>query len=256
MDDPMEIDHYGHPSPLDLNEGYQFGSSHARERRQDFPNSANQENGAHLHRAAERDTCYATGFANREVRIKRLPHRPRRRSLARYTRKPPDRYVPYYQHVRGDYYTPGPRANADDVLAEQMADLEVRNDDRGDRGDRGDRRDRGRNRGNNNNNRKRRRDGEFQRCHHAMVPAKLTRSADEDDDLDRRGPPQRRRQDDGPPRRRFEEAPLAKLRRMLLNIAGSAKLPVDEATEIAQGLGENMDDEYLKNEFFDILVQL
>ena len=43
---------------------------------------------------------------------------------------------------------------------------------------------------------------------------------------------------------------------MLLHIASSTKLPQDEATEIAEGLGENFDDEYLKTEFFGIMVQL
>jgi len=43
---------------------------------------------------------------------------------------------------------------------------------------------------------------------------------------------------------------------MLLNIASSAKLPQDEATEIAKELGKNFDDEALRNQIFDIIVQL
>ncbi|KAJ4335907.1 Nuclear cap-binding protein subunit 1 [Didymella glomerata] len=71
---------------------------------------------------------------------------------------------------------------------------------------------------------------------------------------DRRGP-QRRRRDD-PPRRRYEEPPFPKLRRLLLNIASSTKLPQDEAVEIATYLGEHFDDERLRSDFFDLLVQL
>ncbi|KAF2653733.1 cap binding protein [Lophiostoma macrostomum CBS 122681] len=114
-----------------------------------------------------------------------------------------------------------------------MADLAVGHDDREDRRDRG---------GRNNN-----RGGGRKRRH------------EEDDDyqFDRRGPPaQRRRRDEGPPRQRFEEAPLAKLRRMLLHIASSLKLPQIEAVEIAEGLGENLDDDNLKTEFFGIMIQL
>jgi nuclear cap-binding protein subunit 1 len=72
---------------------------------------------------------------------------------------------------------------------------------------------------------------------------------------DRRGP-QRRRNDDGPPRRRYEEPPFPKLRRLLLNIASSTKLPQDEAIEIAKFFGEHFDDERLRSDFFDVLVQL
>ncbi|KAL6702702.1 Nuclear cap-binding protein subunit 1 [Coniothyrium glycines] len=71
---------------------------------------------------------------------------------------------------------------------------------------------------------------------------------------DRRGI-QRRRQDDGP-RRRYEEPPFPKLRRLLLNIASSTKLPQDEAIEIAKYLGEHFDDERLRSDFFDVFVQL
>jgi hypothetical protein len=72
---------------------------------------------------------------------------------------------------------------------------------------------------------------------------------------DRGRGPQRRRNDDGP-RRRYEEPSFPKLRRLLLNIASSTKLPQDEAVEIAKLLGENMDDERLVSDFFDIFVQL
>jgi nuclear cap-binding protein subunit 1 len=72
---------------------------------------------------------------------------------------------------------------------------------------------------------------------------------------DRRGP-QRRRNDDGPRRGRYEEPPFPKLRRLLLNIASSTKLPQDEAIEIAKFFGEHFDDERLRSDFFDVLVQL
>ncbi|KAL1608825.1 Nuclear cap-binding protein subunit 1 [Nothophoma quercina] len=71
---------------------------------------------------------------------------------------------------------------------------------------------------------------------------------------DRRGP-QRRRRDD-PPRRRYEEPPFPKLRRLLLNIASSTKLPQDEAVEIATYFGEHYDDERLRSDVFDLFVQL
>jgi nuclear cap-binding protein subunit 1 len=73
---------------------------------------------------------------------------------------------------------------------------------------------------------------------------------------DRGRGPQRRRNDDGPPRRRYEEPPFPKLRRLLLNIASSTKLPQDEAVEIAKYFGEHFDDERLRSDFFDVWVQL
>ena len=86
----------------------------------------------------------------------------------------------------------------------------------------------------------------------------LQRPADDNDNHyrgdDRRGP-QRRRNDDGP-RRRYEEPPFPKLRRLLLNIASSTKLPQDEAIEIAKFFGEHFDDERLRSDFFDVFVQL
>ncbi|KAG9196075.1 hypothetical protein G6011_01196 [Alternaria panax] len=123
------------------------------------------------------------------------------------------------------------------VLVSTMADAdfkEEREDRREDRRD--DRRDRGNYRGNN----KRRRDDDSDTHYRGD---------------DRRGP-QRRRQDDGPPRRRYEEPPFPKLRRLLLNIASSTKLPQDEAIEIAKFFGEHFDDERLRSDFFDVLVQL
>ncbi|KAH7122575.1 cap binding protein [Dendryphion nanum] len=66
---------------------------------------------------------------------------------------------------------------------------------------------------------------------------------------------QRPRHDHGPSRR-YEEPPFSKLRRLILNIAGSTNLPQDEAIEIAKVLGANFDDERLRNDFFDIVVQL
>jgi nuclear cap-binding protein subunit 1 len=50
--------------------------------------------------------------------------------------------------------------------------------------------------------------------------------------------------------------PFPKLRRLLLNIASSTKLPQDEAIEIAKYFGENFDDERLRSDFFDVFVQL
>lgn len=94
---------------------------------------------------------------------------------------------------------------------------------------------------------------------------RINHDADEDDNHydhnernDRRGP-QRRRRDEGPPgppRRRFEEPPLAKLRRLILNIASSTKLPEDEAIDIVEYLRDQYDDEDTRSGFFDILVQL
>ncbi|KAF2866478.1 MIF4G like-domain-containing protein [Massariosphaeria phaeospora] len=107
-----------------------------------------------------------------------------------------------------------------------MADVDLKPDGRDDRRGRGGR-----------NNRKRRRD-------------------DEDDQADRRGSQRRRRADDEAPRRTYEEPPFAKLRRLLLNIASSTKLPQDEAIEIAKCFADNYDDEDLRNDFFDIFVQL
>jgi nuclear cap-binding protein subunit 1 len=87
--------------------------------------------------------------------------------------------------------------------------------------------------------------------------AKLTLADDNDNYARDRGRgPQRRRNDDAPPRRRYEEPPFPKLRRLLLNIASSTKLPQDEAIEIAKYFGENFDDERLRSDFFDVFVQL
>ncbi|KAK7190190.1 hypothetical protein PSPO01_03911 [Paraphaeosphaeria sporulosa] len=72
---------------------------------------------------------------------------------------------------------------------------------------------------------------------------------------DRRGP-QRRRYDDAPPRRRYEEPAHAKLRRTILNIASSTKLPQDEAIEIAEYLRDHFDEEDARGEFYDTLLQL
>ncbi|KAF2114969.1 cap binding protein [Lophiotrema nucula] len=118
-----------------------------------------------------------------------------------------------------------------------MADLDIKPEDRGD-----DRRDRGRNRGSNNNRKRRFED------------------ADNHYDDSRAPPAQRRRHDrdrDEPHHRRpFREPALPKIRRELLNIASSTKLPQDEATDIARLLGDNYDDEELRNEFFAIFLQL
>ncbi|KAF2012681.1 hypothetical protein BU24DRAFT_435091 [Aaosphaeria arxii CBS 175.79] len=87
------------------------------------------------------------------------------------------------------------------------------------------------------------------------------RARDDEDDYHydpRRRPPQRQRGGDDQPasRRRYEEVPFAKLRRMTLNIAGSAQLPQDEAIELAKVFAENYDDERLRNDYFDIIIQL
>ncbi|ORX97967.1 MIF4G like-domain-containing protein [Clohesyomyces aquaticus] len=73
----------------------------------------------------------------------------------------------------------------------------------------------------------------------------------------------RRHDDDGEPerhghqqKRRREESTSSKIRRMMLNIAASDKLPQDEAQDIARLLGESLDDEAAMTEFFDTLVQL
>jgi nuclear cap-binding protein subunit 1 len=42
----------------------------------------------------------------------------------------------------------------------------------------------------------------------------------------------------------------------LLNIAGTVALPQDEARDIVKELSENLDDDYLRKEFFDVMVQL
>ncbi|KAJ4367147.1 Nuclear cap-binding protein subunit 1 [Neocucurbitaria cava] len=110
-----------------------------------------------------------------------------------------------------------------------MADVDIKEE-------REDRRDRGGYRGNN----KRRRDDDGDNYYRGD---------------DRRGP-QRRRNDDGPRRGRYEEPPFPKLRRLLLNIASSTKLPQDEAIEIAKYFGEQFDDERLRTDFFDVFVQL
>jgi hypothetical protein len=87
--------------------------------------------------------------------------------------------------------------------------------------------------------------------------ARLTLADDNDNySRDRGRGPQRRRNDDAPPRRRYEEPPFPKLRRLLLNIASSTKLPQDEAIEIARYFGEHFDDERLRSDFFDVFVQL
>lgn len=96
----------------------------------------------------------------------------------------------------------------------------------------------------------------------------LTWAADDNDDFhytpnrdnrdDRRGA-QRRRYNDGPrgaPRQRYEEPPHAKLRRMILNIASSTRLPQDEAIEIAEYLRDHFDDDDARTEFYDAFIQL
>ncbi|KAI4679000.1 uncharacterized protein J4E88_006290 [Alternaria novae-zelandiae] len=189
-------------------------------------------------------------------------------SLSRTIRQHRTRTAPFrdrvYNHRHGDFYPPRQpvyydhddlgasstripsqlREDSPETLEEKaravlvatMADADVR-EERDDR--REDRRDDRRDRGNYRGNNKRRRD-------------------DDDNHYrgdDRRGP-QRRRNDDAGPRRRYEEPPFPKLRRLLLNIASSTKLPQDEAIEIAKYFGEHFDDERLRSDFFDVLVQL
>ncbi|CAN9389070.1 unnamed protein product [Alternaria alternata] len=189
-------------------------------------------------------------------------------SLSRTIRQHRNRTAPFrkrtFDYRRGDLYPPHRPVNCDRddsradrawiplhqredspetleekaraILVADMADAdfkEEREDRREDRRD--DRRDRGNYRGNN----KRRRDDDNDNHYRGD---------------DRRGP-QRRRNDDGP-RRRYEEPPFPKLRRLLLNIASSTKLPQDEAIEIAKFFGEHFDDERLRSDFFDVFVQL
>jgi hypothetical protein len=94
-------------------------------------------------------------------------------------------------------------------------------------------------------------------CRYVLENCTLTGPADDNDNYsrDRGRGPQRRRQDDAP-RRRYEEPAFPKLRRLLLNIASSTKLPQDEAIEIAKLFGEHFDDERLRNDFFDVFLQL
>ena len=94
--------------------------------------------------------------------------------------------------------------------------------------------------------------------HSTLEASKILICTDDNDNYsrDRGRGPQRRRHDDAPPRRRYEEPPFPKLRRLLLNIASSTKLPQDEAIEIAKLFGENFDDERLRSDFFDVWVQL
>ncbi|KAF2474272.1 uncharacterized protein BDR25DRAFT_332386 [Lindgomyces ingoldianus] len=110
-----------------------------------------------------------------------------------------------------------------------MADLDVGPSGRRDRGNRS--------RGSNNHN--------FNR------PPKRPRPDDSymDDGYNERGQSQHDRRHRG-------TAVNARLQRMLVNIAGSTKLPQDEAMDIARQFGEHFDDEAVKTEFFDHLVQL
>jgi hypothetical protein len=142
------------------------------------------------------------------------------------------------------------RSRAEATYVAHMADVDVK-EDRGDRRDGADR-----HRGGGGGNNKRRRDGklaiwQFRTSYQLMF-------ADDNDNYsrDRGRGPQRRRQDDAPPRRRYEEPPFPKLRRLLLNIASSTKLPQDEAIEIAKLFGEHYDDDKLRSDFFDVFVQL
>lgn len=43
---------------------------------------------------------------------------------------------------------------------------------------------------------------------------------------------------------------------MIINIASTAKLPEDESIEIARLLRDHYDDEEIRTQFFDVLVQL
>jgi hypothetical protein len=227
--------------------------------RQEHSNGANHFDGqarAHsnldLHRTAPR-------------RIK--AHRSRRKyydSFNRYLQH--DCYAPRYSvyHDPGDshgrachpdrgYREPSQetlRNRAETRFVSAMADLDVKEEPREDR------RDGDRYRGGGNN--KRRRDGKLViRCCEDIRDTN-TGFADDNDNYarDRGRGPQRRRNDDAPPRRRYEEPPFPKLRRLLLNIASSTKLPQDEAIEIAKYFGEHFDDERLRSDFFDVWVQL
>lgn len=188
----------------------------------------------------------------------------------------PDNYVPSYSYRRrsrsrigaNNSLQQGRQTSADtfsgvsevergfSFITSAMADMEAgydRGDDRRGGGDRG-----GRNRGN-----KRRRDGELEASKRIRGEADA-HIADENDDYhytprnDGRGPQRRRRDDSGrgPRGGGYVEPPPAKLRRILLNIASSTKLPEDEAIEIAEYLRDNYDEEEARNEFFDVLVLL
>lgn len=94
-------------------------------------------------------------------------------------------------------------------------------------------------------------------CSTFEVATGLTRTDGDDNySRDRGRGPQRRRQDEALPRRRYEEPAFPKLRRLLLNIANSTKLPQDEAIEIAKIFAENYDDDRLRNDFYSVWVQL
>lgn len=156
-----------------------------------------------------------------------------------------------YCHERR-YRTSSPdtlRDRAEAASVSAMADLDVKEEPRDDR--------RGVDsyRGGGYNN-KRRRDGKLAMKRPDLI-ATLTRADDNDNySRDRGRGPQRRRHDEGLQRRKFEEAPFPRLRRLLLHIASSTKLPQDEAIEIAKVFGENFDDERLRSDVFDIWVQL
>jgi hypothetical protein len=156
------------------------------------------------------------------------------------------RAYPYHRQTR-ELSPDTLRNRGEAIYVSNMADLDVKEE-------RDERRDGDRYRGGGHN--KRRRDGEHA-TRQSSVVATLTRVDGEDNyNRDRGRGPQRRRNDDGPPRRRYEEPPFPKLRRLLLNIASSTKLPQDEAIEIAKYFGEHFDDERLRSDFFDVWVQL
>ncbi|KAH0543349.1 hypothetical protein FGG08_002305 [Glutinoglossum americanum] len=92
------------------------------------------------------------------------------------------------------------------------------------------------------NNRKRRYRGELRKETGGPISGLISQ---DDDDYDRR-----------PQRRRYEEPPVVKIRKQLLSIAESLKKPEDEIRSISQALIENYDDEELRNNVLDLILQL
>jgi hypothetical protein len=223
--------------------------------RQAHPNDANR-----FPVEQARSTLDLSNTTRRPLRA----HHNRRNNLRNSSRYPQDGYYTpigtVYRDLdddRGRAYPydcltrePSPeilRNRGEAIFVSNMADHDVKEE-------RDDRRDGDRYRGGGHN--KRRRDGEH--ATRQLEASGMLTQADGDDNYNRdrgRGP-QRRRNDDGPPRRRYEEPPFPKLRRLLLNIASSTKLPQDEAIEIAKYFGEHFDDERLRSDFFDVWVQL
>lgn len=226
---------------------------------QDRPNGTNRFDGQAQREATPPD---CRKFDSNTVPQTISAHRQRRPRTFPRSRGLVDRYIPayskYYNHDSHHFGSshcdspvrePLPEAfqhRAEVSFVAAMADLDVREE-------RDDRRGGDSYRGGGN---KRRRDGK--RVINCVESVNVDGQFIDDHDnysRDRGRGPQRRRNDDGP-RRRYEEPPFPKLRRLLLNIASSTKLPQDEAIEIAKLFGEHYDDERLRSDFLDVFVQL